>query len=42
MFEGSDHGISEHKNEVNEQVINWFDRYLKNDEPLPNMEYHGK
>lgn len=42
MFEGGDHGISEHKEEVNEQVVNWFDRYLKNDESLPDMEYHGK
>ena len=42
MFEGSDHGISEHKEEVNQQVIHWFDRYLKNNEPVPNMEYHGK
>lgn len=42
MFEGGDHGISEHKKEVTDQVINWFDRYLKNDEALPNMEYHGK
>lgn len=41
MFEGGDHGISEHKTEVNEQVIKWFDRYLKHDEPIPNMEYHG-
>ena len=42
MFEGGDHGISEHKNEVTDQVINWFDRYLKNEEALPNMEYHGR
>lgn len=42
MFEGGDHGISEHKEEVNEQVINWFNRYLKNNEPLPKIEYHGK
>lgn len=42
MFEGGDHAISEHKREVNKQVINWFDRYLKNDEALPNMEYHGR
>ncbi|WP_405211914.1 alpha/beta hydrolase family protein [Dokdonia sp. Asnod2-E02] len=42
MFEGGDHGISEHKNEVNKQVLNWFDKYLKNDEQLPNMEYHGR
>lgn len=42
MFEGGDHGISEHRDEVNEQVLNWFDTYLKNHTPLPNMEYHGK
>ena len=32
MYEGGDHGISEHKTEVNEQVSQWFDRFLKNDE----------
>lgn len=42
MFEGGDHGISEHKDEVNKQVIKWFDRFLKMDEHLPNMEYHGR
>lgn len=42
MFEGADHGISERRDEVNQQIIDWFDRFLKNDEPLPNMEYHGK
>ncbi len=42
IFEGGDHGISEHKNEVNEQVIRWFNHYLKNNENQPNMEYHGK
>ena len=42
IFEGGDHGISEHGKEVNEQVLNWFDKYLKNNEPLPNTEYHGR
>lgn len=42
MFEGGDHVISEHKSEVNEQVISWFDRFLKNNEVIPNMKYHGK
>ena len=42
IFEGGDHGISEHKKEVNEQVIKWFNRYLRNNEPLPKMEYHGE
>ncbi|MBE7635160.1 prolyl oligopeptidase family serine peptidase [Tenacibaculum finnmarkense genomovar ulcerans] len=42
MFEGGDHGISEHRKEVNDQVIEWFNRYLKNGEQLPNMKYHGR
>jgi dipeptidyl aminopeptidase/acylaminoacyl peptidase len=42
MFEGGDHGISEHIDEVNEQVLNWFEKYLKKDEQLPNMKYHGR
>lgn len=42
MFEGGDHGISEHQEEVQEQVLKWFDRYLKNEEILPNMQYHGR
>ncbi|MCM5661381.1 alpha/beta hydrolase family protein [Galbibacter mesophilus] len=42
IFEGGDHGINEHKTEVNDQVINWFDRFLKDDEQLPKMEYHGR
>ena len=42
MFEGGDHGISEHRKEVDEEVINWFNKYLKNEKPLPNMEYHGR
>jgi dipeptidyl aminopeptidase/acylaminoacyl peptidase len=41
MYEGGDHGLSEHKKEVHDQVINWFDRFLKMNEPIPNMEYHG-
>ncbi len=42
MFEGGDHGLSEHRAEVNEQVIRWFDKFLKEEAPIPNMEYHGK
>jgi len=37
IFEGGDHGISEHKKEVNEQVLKWFDKYLKKASTLPNM-----
>ncbi|TYA55276.1 alpha/beta hydrolase family protein [Formosa maritima] len=42
IFEGGDHGINEHKQEVKEQVINWFNRFLKQDEPIPDMTFHGK
>lgn len=41
IFEGGDHGISEHRNAVDEQVIQWLDKYLKDNRQLPNMEYHG-
>lgn len=42
IYEGGDHGISEFRDEVDKEVMNWFDRYLKKDESLPNMEFHGK
>ncbi|MEQ8469823.1 MAG: prolyl oligopeptidase family serine peptidase [Marinoscillum sp.] len=42
MFEGGDHGLSEHRDEVFDQVVAWFDKYLKNGEALPDMEYHGR
>ncbi|WP_408031166.1 alpha/beta hydrolase family protein [Tenacibaculum xiamenense] len=41
VFEGGDHGLTKHNDEVNEQVLKWFNRYLKNNEKLPNVEYHG-
>jgi dipeptidyl aminopeptidase/acylaminoacyl peptidase len=42
MFEGGDHGITEYKDEVNSQVVGWFNRFLKNNESLPDMNYHGR
>lgn len=42
VFEGGDHGISEHEYERDKEVLKWFNKYLKNDEPCPNMEYHGR
>jgi dipeptidyl aminopeptidase/acylaminoacyl peptidase len=41
IFEGADHGISEFRDDVHNHTISWFDKYLKNAEPLPDMEYHG-
>lgn len=41
IFEGADHGIKQYRSEVNEDVIFWFNRFLKRGENLPNMEFHG-
>ena len=41
IFEGGDHGLKEFREEVDYEVMNWFKRYLKDGEPLPNMELHG-
>lgn len=41
IFEDGDHGLREFREEVDQDVINWFDRFLKEDEPIPNMELHG-
>lgn len=42
IFEGGDHGIKEHRTEVDQQVIAWFNKYLKGQASMPDMEYHGK
>ena len=42
MFEGGDHGLSEFRKEVNDQVKAWFDKYLKNNQSLPDLEPHGR
>lgn len=42
LFEGADHGITEYKDEYLKQTLNWFDRFLKKNEPLPNLKLHGR
>ncbi|MEL6942351.1 MAG: prolyl oligopeptidase family serine peptidase, partial [Bacteroidota bacterium] len=42
IFEGADHGISEFRTEVEEEVLSWFNRYLRDGEVLPEMEFHGR
>lgn len=42
IFEGADHGISEYREEVNHETMSWFERFLKNNEALPDMAFHGK
>lgn len=41
LFEGADHFITEFSNEENLLTISWFEKYLKNNEPLPNLKLHG-
>ena len=42
LFEGADHLLSEFSKEEQEMTIAWFEKYLKNRQPLPNLEPHGK
>lgn len=42
VFEGGDHGISEYREDVDREMLDWFQRYLKDGEALPNMEMHGR
>ncbi len=38
IFEGGDHSLSQYKIEVNDLVLDWFDKYLKHGETNLNME----
>ena len=40
IFEGADHIFTECKTEEIKQTLDWFDRFLKNDEKLPNLKPH--
>lgn len=42
FFEGGDHGLSEHRREVTRLVQNWFDTYVRDGAPLPNLAPHGR
>ena len=42
MLEGSDHSLSEHRNEAWSLIRNWMDRFVRNNEPLPNTRPHGR
>lgn len=41
IYEGSDHGIFEQWPNVMMETIDWFDRFLKRGEKLPNTKPHG-
>jgi dipeptidyl aminopeptidase/acylaminoacyl peptidase len=42
FFEGGDHGLSEHRAEVNRIAKDWLDRYVKDREPWPSLDPHGR
>ena len=43
LYEGGDHDLSEFREEVGEEKIRWFDRFVKNPKPImPNLKPHGE
>lgn len=42
LFEGGDHGLTEFSSEVDNMVINWFDKYLMRGEKFPSLIPHGR
>lgn len=41
FFEGGDHGLTEHREEVDRLIRNWLDRYVRDKKPWPSLEPHG-
>ncbi|MEM6993519.1 MAG: prolyl oligopeptidase family serine peptidase, partial [Myxococcota bacterium] len=41
LYEGGEHGIREHADEVVAEITTWFRRYLETGAALPNVEPHG-
>jgi dipeptidyl aminopeptidase/acylaminoacyl peptidase len=42
MFEGGDHGLSEHRDERDRITLNWFNTYVRDRRPWPSLEPHGR
>ena len=42
FFEGGDHGLSEFRDEVDEMIGEWFDRYLRDRQAWPSLKPHGR
>lgn len=38
VFEGGDHGLNQFRDEVDKEVTSWFNKYLKQNEPISKME----
>ncbi len=41
MFEGGDHGLSEHREEVSRVIDDWLDHYVRDGKTWPSLEPHG-
>ncbi len=41
LYEGADHGLTEYRTEAYEQIHSWMDRYVRDEEALPDLEPHG-
>jgi hypothetical protein len=41
FFEGGDHGLTEYRDEVDRLTRDWFDRYVRDQQPWPSLEPHG-
>ena len=42
FFAGGDHRLSAYRRDVARHVCDWFDRYVRDRAPLPNLERHGQ
>jgi dipeptidyl aminopeptidase/acylaminoacyl peptidase len=42
VFEGGDHGLTEYRDEEKRLTREFFDHYVRDNSPLPDMEPHGK
>lgn len=42
FYPGGAHGLREYQVEVDEQTRGWFDKYVRDKSPLPDMELHGR
>jgi dipeptidyl aminopeptidase/acylaminoacyl peptidase len=41
LFEGGQHGISEHRDEMRRIMRDWLDTYVRDRKPWPSLEPHG-
>lgn len=42
FFEGGDHGLTEHRDEVDRLARSWLDAYVRDQRPWPSLEPHGR